>query len=1108
MNLSLNDIWIKYIEPLNSASNENYIQLFKTAVDILGKYSKYDRFAVFKNIGDAKFSLISEWNSPNFIPNENRNVIDLSKQDFAMRKLNNNEIYVFNSLKDLPKNDPIHHFVNFYKYQAGVIIPFHLNNELKGFITLFSFKEIKFDNSEFVNFISKFASAYTGTFDKYELNLSLLNSKEYLLRLFESNILGVIISKLDSTVIRVNKQFEIFSGILEEYAIGKKLIDLGVLVNKDDIKIITEQLLLTGYCKNFEAQLTNASNQVQLVILSSELVEIDNEKIIITFTQNIEEKKVLKQRISKREEFLSAISNLQNALLKHKNHISKFHEALKIIAKNAKIELAIIFTHKISLEGPYGQSLYVYNSNDQSKVSDVYSFNYSELGDGALARFLKWKSVEGEITNENYDGLLFNLNVKAFFGLPIFINGDYFGFILFCDTKKFRKFEPADKYFIKASSNIILLELERSINENKLTQEKRNLNTLLDAIPDLIFVKDLNFKFISVNKAFLDFFKIEEKDVIGKQDEELFDLDRTQILRKQDEDVLKNKQRMLFYNSMKIKEISSDFHTVKAPLFDYNGELTGLIGIARFYEAPSENKKSKSKIEERYKDIFEYASEAIVIIKRNGEIATYNDSFAKMCKLEEANSKTLNFFNYFDKEDYVKVAYYVDLVFNNRNLVLESKLTLPNGETKKIEINASVVNNVKLVFFIRNIDSRKTQSNDIKVYAQALEEVKEKYENQKLEFEKNIEELERAKESAEHAIKIKSEFLANMSHEIRTPMNAMLGYAQLLTDSIKDPKHISYLKSIINSGNILISLINDVLDISKFESGALELRFEPFKISSLVDDIKNIFQLPLKEKKLKLIIEFDKDLDFTLKVDVIRTRQILFNLVGNAIKYTNSGFIKIIFAKEFIDFDAKLIDFSITVTDTGIGIPADKINNIFDKFVQVSSSQKDIHFGAGLGLNIVKRLLEAMNGEILVESELNKGSEFKVIFKEVELFEDEYSNPYIKEDESLITGADIFSEKLEYFSQDMIESIKLKEIISECEEIKENYWLEVKKGLFLSDIKKFNLQVFNLANKNNLKKVLEYALEIDKNLISYDIDILQFYVELFPFIIDNYKARL
>ena len=108
----------------------------------------------------------------------------------------------------------------------------------------------------------------------------------------------------------------------------------------------------------------------------------------------------------------------------------------------------------------------------------------------------------------------------------------------------------------------------------------------------------------------------------------------------------------------------------------------------------------------------------------------------------------------------------------------------------------------------------------------------------------------------------------------------------------------------------------------------------------------------------------------------------------------------------------------------------------------------------------------------------------------------------------MITGADIFSEKLEYFSQDMIESIKLKGIISECEEIKENYWLEVKKGLFLSDIKKFNLQVFNLANKNNLKKVLEYALEIDKNLISYDIDILQFYVELFPFIIDNYKARL
>jgi len=243
--------------------------------------------------------------------------------------------------------------------------------------------------------------------------------------------------------------------------------------------------------------------------------------------------------------------------------------------------------------------------------------------------------------------------------------------------------------------------------------------------------------------------------------------------------------------------------------------------------------------------------------------------------------------------------------------------------------------------------------------------------------------LKTAKEAAEVANRAKSEFLANMSHEIRTPMNAILGFTEILTKQITDPQHSEYLSAIRSSGKSLLTLINDILDLSKVEAGKLILEYSAVDLESVFKDIEHIFSQKIHDKGLYFEINLDPNLPRVIILDETRLRQILLNLVGNAIKFTLQGYIKLTAKAQQHPYTSEL-DFVFTVEDSGIGIPQAQQQAIFGAFVQQEGQSHAQYGGTGLGLAITQRLIEMMGGEISLASELGQGSVFTVVIHEVE----------------------------------------------------------------------------------------------------------------------------
>ncbi len=226
---------------------------------------------------------------------------------------------------------------------------------------------------------------------------------------------------------------------------------------------------------------------------------------------------------------------------------------------------------------------------------------------------------------------------------------------------------------------------------------------------------------------------------------------------------------------------------------------------------------------------------------------------------------------------------------------------------------------------------------------------------------------------AEAADRAKSEFLANMSHEIRTPMNGVLGMAELLAKTELDSRQKTFTEVIVKSGNALLTIINDVLDFSKINAGQMTLDPAPFVLAEAVEDVATLVSARVAEKNLELIVRVDPRMPERLVGDVGRFRQIVTNLIGNAVKFTERGHVLIDVTGERRE---EAVHLHVRVEDTGIGIPAEKLQSVFEKFAQVDGSSTRRHEGTGLGLAIAARLVDLMGGRIGVESQVGRGSAF------------------------------------------------------------------------------------------------------------------------------------
>lgn len=341
------------------------------------------------------------------------------------------------------------------------------------------------------------------------------------------------------------------------------------------------------------------------------------------------------------------------------------------------------------------------------------------------------------------------------------------------------------------------------------------------------------------------------------------------------------------------------------------------------------------------------------------------------------------------------------IAFNeNRLHVFEYEMDVLAGK-KWFEARVSPVKSYgkgepdRVVYIARDITERKIAENELKKRRDHLDDV----------VNKRTEELKKAIEKAEDANKAKTEFLANMNHEIRTPLNIITGFSSVLRDSLKkDSKSLEALNNIDKACENLTELIGDILDISKIEAGKMQLEPDSVNIRELLDEISNAYEPEALKKGLDFKVYISETVPNVLKLDGTRLRQIIYNLVGNSFKFTETGEVKVSVLSSLSEEKGK-VDLTISVKDTGIGIPSEQKDRMFEPFVQQDGQSTRKYGGTGLGLALCRKLTEMMGGAISVESEYGKGSVFFVFLKNVEKTE---KDSHMEKNEDKMKGEIVF----------------------------------------------------------------------------------------------------
>lgn len=380
-----------------------------------------------------------------------------------------------------------------------------------------------------------------------------------------------------------------------------------------------------------------------------------------------------------------------------------------------------------------------------------------------------------------------------------------------------------------------------------------------------------------------------------------------------------------------------------------------------------------------------------------------------------------------------------------------------------------------------------------------------------------LEELKKAKVAAEEANNAKSEFLANLSHEIRTPLNAVLGFTELLESLTADRTQIKYLNSIKASGRTLMMLINDLLDLSKIESGKMTLNYTFFDIRRLLDEIRNVFSLKVAIKGVEYHEELDRHFPVEIKFDEIRLRQILINLVGNAVKFTHDGVvsirIKALGTKQYKD--TKRIKLEVKVIDTGIGIPEDSYKLIFESFRQHSQLDSRKYGGTGLGLAITRRLVEAMSGKIKLESQVGKGSTFTITFPGIE-YSDVSSgdfNPAFLSPEKFMVSDHLASHETreksgrnkKRLADNLVKNADYKILKAQFEKNLLKKWQSFEKKQPLKEIQSFAQEMIDLGTRYKIGFISEYGQQLLSAIENFEIEEMRTRLESFPNLIKQLK---
>eukprot|EP00456_Euglypha_rotunda_P078082 TRINITY_DN744_c0_g2_i3.p1 TRINITY_DN744_c0_g2~~TRINITY_DN744_c0_g2_i3.p1 ORF type:complete len:1110 (+),score=288.81 TRINITY_DN744_c0_g2_i3:3120-6449(+) len=505
--------------------------------------------------------------------------------------------------------------------------------------------------------------------------------------------------------------------------------------------------------------------------------------------------------------------------------------------------------------------------------------------------------------------------------------------------------------------------------EVALMESEAFYQSLVETLPLAMLRKDLQGRFTFANRLLCEALRRTPDEIVGRTDYDFFPRELAEKYRSDDRRVVESERDL---------EVTEEFqtptgerrytHVVKTPVYDAIGNAVGIQGI---FSDVTEKKRAEIELTQtraRLQALLDAATQvSIIATDVNGLIDVFNVGAERMLGYTAEEMVGLRTPEIIHLESEVQAraealsrelgqpirGLRVFTEFARRGQSDERDWTYVRKDGSQLFVNLVVTarrdRDGQVIGFLgiaTDITARKLAEAD----------------------------MLKAKEAAEAANRAKGDFLANVSHEIRTPMNAIIGMTELVLDTPLSPPQREYLSMVNESGESLLAVINDILDFSKIEAGKLSLEHVPFNIREVLGDALKTLSLRAHRKRLELVCHVAPDVPFAVEGDPHRLRQMVINLVGNAIKFTEAGEVVLDVAVERIESGGPMLQFS--VKDTGVGIPQDKMDTIFEAFEQADTSTTRRYGGTGLGLAIVSRLVDLMDGNIWVESEVGQGSDF------------------------------------------------------------------------------------------------------------------------------------
>jgi len=546
-------------------------------------------------------------------------------------------------------------------------------------------------------------------------------------------------------------------------------------------------------------------------------------------------------------------------------------------------------------------------------------------------------------------------NIRFYAGRPLITkNGYALGTLCVIDTKP-KKLSSNQKKALENLSKQVILNIEARKNFIELKNNEMSYMSIFDNTSDLIHIIDQEGRILKVNNSW--------KKTLNYSEEDIKKMNIFDIIYESDIEhcaklfyCIKNQGDCPSKVIYSIKSKDGKKITVEASViverYD-DGKLKLIKSILRDITDKVELENKLKISEKKFRDIYELSPVGIAV----------ND--LKTGAFLEVNQAICNFTGY-TKDEILKVSYW-DLTPRSYEEDEKKQLESLNkigryGPYEKEYINK---NGKKFPVLLNGVKFTDIENREL--ILSVIQDITEIKEYQK--------ELEIAKQKALDASKSKSMFLANMSHEIRTPLNSIIGFSDLMMKTKLDNEQIQYMSNVYQSANFLLELINDILDFSKIESGKLELYYSNINILDFLREVLNIVKYQAHKKGIELLIDYPKDIFTEIYVDSLRLKQILTNLLNNAVKFTSVGEVKLkIEILEELEEDYKNLRFS--VSDTGIGISKENLEKIFSPFEQADYSTSKNYGGTGLGLTISKKLLKLMNSDLNVNSKENVGTTF------------------------------------------------------------------------------------------------------------------------------------